>query len=93
MNIIRLSGVALLMGCAITVMQPARADATSVPQQPGTTVSTPVPQGTDQAATWATNTARVAPPPATTARPQPQPAPKKLPLADFGQWDESASEN
>jgi hypothetical protein len=90
MNVISLSGVALLMGCAVTVMQPARADAPPVQQPPRTIVSAPVPQGSDQVANWASNTARVASP-ATTA--QPQPGPKRLPLADFGQWDESASEN
>lgn len=89
MNILRISATALLLGGALAALRPAWADALP-PQQPTPAVaSAPGQSEPDTLPDWAINVPR----PAALSVPQSRPAPKQLPLANFGQWSESASEN
>jgi hypothetical protein len=90
LNITRFFGVTLtvaMLGGAAASAQAAQTTQVTAPEAVSTS------QPPDSSSDWVM--ALIAPPlsqPAAAA-PQPIQEPKKLPLADFGQWDEAASEN
>jgi hypothetical protein len=90
-NIVRLFGAALtltMLGGVAAVAQPVPADQAAVPQPVTALPSAQV--TSDQALAWSLNLPQ---PKQVTSAPQVIQEPKKLPLADFGQWDEASSEN
>jgi hypothetical protein len=80
MNIVRLFGASLIL----TMLGGVAAVAQPVPALPSSQVTS------DQALAWSLNLPQKK---QVTSAPQVRQEPKKLPLADFGQWDEAASEN